>query len=221
LPEKSWEVDLKHLESLIDDNTGALLVNNPSNPCGSVYSKEHLLDIVNICDKHHIPIISDEIYGDMVFSGKVFYPIATLSKTTPVLAVGGLSKIYLVPGWRLGWVLIHNRNNLFKEVKVGLIKLSQLILGASTIVQSIVEECLLNTPQKYYNELYSTLEKQAMYLVDRLSKIPGIKVVVPQGAMYMMCEIKIDEFNGLPNDVEFSKKTFRRRNGICISWKGV
>lgn len=65
-PEKSWEIDLEHLESLIDDNTMAVIVCNPSNPCGSVYSKEHLLDILDVIGRNRVPIIADEIYEHFV-----------------------------------------------------------------------------------------------------------------------------------------------------------
>lgn len=109
---------MKHMESLIDEKTAAILVNNPSNPCGSVYSKKHLEDILEVANKYRVPIISDEIYGDMVFEGHTFYPIASLTSTVPVLTVGGLAKMYVVPGWRVGWVLVYDRNNLFKEVSV-------------------------------------------------------------------------------------------------------
>ncbi|KAJ1553415.1 hypothetical protein HK096_007933, partial [Nowakowskiella sp. JEL0078] len=99
LPERSWEIDLEHLESLIDDNTAALVVINPSNPCGSVYSKNHLLAIISsIAEKYKIPIVADEIYADMVFKGFEFHPMATLTETVPILSVGGVSKRYLVPG---------------------------------------------------------------------------------------------------------------------------
>ena len=67
-PERSWEVDLEDLERQIDDNTAAIIVNNPSNPCGSVYSRQHLLDILAVAEKHRVPIISDEIYDEMVIS---------------------------------------------------------------------------------------------------------------------------------------------------------
>jgi tyrosine aminotransferase len=68
-PQKNWEIDLDSLESCIDENTRAIILNNPSNPCGSVYSKSHLLDIISVAEKHGLPIISDEIYADMVFKG--------------------------------------------------------------------------------------------------------------------------------------------------------
>lgn len=65
-PDRSWEIDLPHLESLIDENTAAMIVNSPSNPCGSVYSKEHLKDILQVAENFKVPIIADEIYEHFV-----------------------------------------------------------------------------------------------------------------------------------------------------------
>ena len=114
-PERQWEADIDHMEQLIDKDTVAIVIVNPSNPCGSVYSKQHLLDILAVAEKHRLPIIADEIYNDLVFKGQHTYPIASLSKNVPVLSCGGLAKKYLVPGWRVGWILIHDRNGRFKK----------------------------------------------------------------------------------------------------------
>jgi tyrosine aminotransferase len=80
-------------------------------------------------------VLQDEIYGDMVFGSNVFFPIATLTKTVPVVAVGGLAKQFLIPGWRVGWVMVHDRNNVLKDVRTAYFKLSQNILGANSLVQ--------------------------------------------------------------------------------------
>jgi len=194
------------MESLIDKNTAAILINNPSNPCGSVYSKEHLLAVVDIAQNHRLPIISDEIYGDVVFKGHTFYPIAALTDVVPVLAVGGISKVYLAPGWRVGWVVVYDRNNLLREVRSGLLKLSQVILGANTLCQSIIEEALFNTPQSYYDNLINTLSSNASFLVSKMKNIKGLNPISPGGAMYMMVGIETSEFVDIQDDVEFAKK---------------
>ncbi|XP_066050649.1 tyrosine aminotransferase isoform X2 [Chamaea fasciata] len=113
LPEKAWEIDLEHLESLVDEKTACLIVNNPSNPCGSVFSKSHLQEILAVASRQCVPILADEIYGDMVFADCKCEPIATLSTNVPVLSCGGLAKRWLVPGWRMGWILIHDRRDIF------------------------------------------------------------------------------------------------------------
>lgn len=106
---------MDHLEQQIDSNTVAIVVVNPSNPCGSVYSKQHLLDILAVAERHFLPIIGDEIYGGMVFEGQQFHSIASLSKNVPVLSCGGIGKKYLVPGWRVGWILIYDKKEILKR----------------------------------------------------------------------------------------------------------
>ena len=130
LPERNWEIDLEHLESLIDENTSAIIYNNPSNPCGSVFSKQHILQIIEVAQRNYVPIIADEIYEDLVFTNNQFYPIASLTTQVPVLSCRGTTKKYekqniflyliklilnrfLIPGWRLGWILIHDRELRF------------------------------------------------------------------------------------------------------------
>lgn len=71
----------------------------------------------------------------MVFGANMFYPLAALTKTVPVIACGGLAKHYLIPGWRVGWVMVNDRNGVLKDVRTAYFKLSQLILGANSLVQ--------------------------------------------------------------------------------------
>lgn len=215
-PEENWQADLIQLESLIDDKTSAILVNNPSNPCGSVYSKKHLEDILSIAEKYHVPIIADEIYGKMVFKGETFYPIASLTKTVPILTVGGIAKVYLSPGWRVGWILIHDRNELFKQVRPGLLKLTQITLGPNTLCQSIIREALFNTPDSFYEDTNRKLQQNAKYLTTELSKIEGLKVVEPKGAMYLMFGIDLNQFTDFSNDVNFSEKLLAEENLMVL-----
>jgi len=142
LAEKGWESDLEHMESLIDANTRCILINNPSNPCGSVFTKEHLQGILKIAERHHLPIIADEIYGRMTFEGFEMHPMAELSKTVPILTTSGLAKEFIVPGWRVGWLLIHDPVGAFDDLRKGLHNLSQIIIGANSIVQAAVPAVL-------------------------------------------------------------------------------
>lgn len=91
---------MKDLEAQIDSKTACILINNPSNPCGSVYPKSHLMDLIQIAIKYDLPVIADEIYADMVFEGHEFHALASLTDKVPILSCGGLAKKYLVPGWR-------------------------------------------------------------------------------------------------------------------------
>lgn len=236
LPERSWEVDLEHLESLIDARTRAILVNNPSNPCGSVYSREHLLAILAIAEKHKLPVIADEIYGNLVFAstGAAFHPMASLTTEVPILSAGGIAKEFLVPGWRVGWVTVHdNRHGSFVEVRKGLFALSQLILGANSLVVSALPAILDPVPGSedaaslaaFHASTLAKLEDNATFTATRLAAIPGLRVVVPQGAMYVMFGIDAAAFKDLPDDVAFSQGLLAEENvfvlpGACFNMAG-
>ena len=112
---RDWEADLDHLESLIDEKSAAIIVNNPSNPCGSVYSRNHLNELIRIAEKHKLPIIADEVYGNMVFRGKDFYYMSELTQRVPILSCNSLSKRFLLPGWRFGWIALHDPKDYLKS----------------------------------------------------------------------------------------------------------
>nr|XP_029524057.1 tyrosine aminotransferase-like [Oncorhynchus nerka]XP_029524058.1 tyrosine aminotransferase-like [Oncorhynchus nerka] len=217
LPGKSWEIDLQHMESLIDDRTTCLIINNPSNPCGSVYSKEHLKNVLSVASKNCIPILADEIYGDMVFPGCKYQSMASLSSDVPILACGGLAKRWLVPGWRMGWILIHDRNQIFgKEIRQGLVKLSQRILGACTIVQGAIESILNDTPQEFYYRTISFLKSNSEICFSELSTVPGLTLVLPAGGMYLMVGIEMEHFPEFQNDVQFTERLVTEQSVFCL-----
>ncbi|MBN3285870.1 ATTY aminotransferase, partial [Polyodon spathula] len=217
LPEKSWEIDLKHLESLIDDKTGCVIVNNPSNPCGSVFSKSHLQKIITVASRNCIPILADEIYAEMVFSGCKYTSVASLSADVPILSCGGLAKRWLVPGWRMGWILIHDRKNVFgNEIKEGLVRLSQRILGPCTIVQGALETIINKTPQEFYDNTISFLKSNSDICYSALSTVAGLRPIKPSGAMYLMVGINMEHFPEFESDVDFTEKLIAEQSVFCL-----
>jgi len=220
LPEKNWQVDLKHMEALIDKDTKAILINNPSNPCGSVFDEAHLLEILDIAERHRLPIIADEIYEHFVFSGaqKKYVPIASLTKTVPVLSCGGLTKRYLVPGWRLGWITIHDRNDIFKNggVRHGLNSLSQRIIGANTIVQGALPTILKETPASFFKDTLDVIEENAKIAYERLAAIPGLNPVMPDGAMYMMVGMDSNGFPAFDNCLQVVEAMVKEQSVFCL-----
>lgn len=99
-PLNDWQIDLKHLESLINVKTRGILINSPGNPCGNVFSKEHMLEILEIAERHKLPIISDEVYEFFVFPNVQYHSISSLSKNVPVFTCSGLTKRFLIPAIR-------------------------------------------------------------------------------------------------------------------------
>lgn len=206
LPEQSWEADLEHLEQLVDERTRLLILNNPANPTGSVYSKKHLLQLLDFAERHRLIVLTDEIYGKMVFQGHTFHPLASLSSEVPILTVSGLAKQYLCPGWRVGWILIHNKKDRLKDIGPAIKRMSQLILGPCTLIQSAIPAMLQETPQAWYDELNARIEQQANFINGKLKQIPGLRPVDAQGAMYTMVEVLPEEFENIKDGTDFAQQ---------------
>lgn len=150
--------------------------------------------------KYSIPIIADEIYEDMVFGDNEYIPLARLCQESvdiavPVLTCSGISKRFLVPGWRFGWVAIgeYGGNDL-SSIRKGLFDLSTLIIGSCTLIQAALPEIFAKTPESFYERVNGVLEVNSRYLSEELGKIDGIKVIEPQGSMYMLIGIEADKF---------------------------
>eukprot|EP01095_Lingulamoeba_sp_RSL-Kostka_P001239 TRINITY_DN11769_c0_g1_i1.p1 TRINITY_DN11769_c0_g1~~TRINITY_DN11769_c0_g1_i1.p1 ORF type:complete len:423 (+),score=126.35 TRINITY_DN11769_c0_g1_i1:90-1358(+) len=229
LPEQDWEIDFEHLQSVIDhcrsnhENIAGIIFLNPSNPCGSVYTKEHMLNFLEVVERNSLLVIADEIYANMVFADNVEYiPLASLTDTIPMLSVGGLAKRYMVPGWRVGWVLIYDVDDLLSEVKKSLIKLSQVILGANSLVQAAIPT-MINSPPEYYQNCLDILKHNANFIVEKAKNIYGLFPVVPKGAMYMMVRIDTDLLD-IKDDMDFTVKLIEEESvyvlpGSCFRVK--
>merc|ERR1711970_1709945 len=217
LPNQDWEVDLLHMESLIDENTAAIIVNSPSNPCGSVFSVAHMKQILSIAEQYKVPIIADEICDNFVFPGQTYVPIASLTTTVPVLSCGGLTKRFLVPGWRMGWIVIYDRNHVFdQEVRKGPLCMSQRIIGSNTLVQGALPTILKSTPQSFFDNTISCVKKNAELAFKRLRSVPGLMPVMPQGAMYMMVRVDMTRFPGITSDLQFVERLVSEESVFCL-----
>ena len=219
LPNRGWEADVEQLrrELRAEPVKGALLVNNPSNPCGSVYTKAHLEELLALAEEFKLPVIADEIYADMVFDGFDFYAMADLTATVPVLSAGGMSKRYLVPGWRLGWVIAYDKQGILKDGGVlhGLKQLTQIIVGPNSLMQSIVPTVLQRTDPMFYDKTMATLQSHANFTIERLSMVDGLTPVPPQGAMYVMVGIDVDGL-GVASDVDFAQRLLEEESVFVL-----
>lgn len=220
-PDNNWQVDLVALRSYLESSRqtsriAAWLINNPSNPCGSVYSKKHLEDCLALAEEFKIPVIADEIYEDMVFSGHQYVPMRTLKSSVPILTCSGMAKRFLVPGWRVGWIIISDRNEAFKEVRPGLVRLSAVLLGANSLVQAALPAIFENTPAAFYQEANRKLEENANIAAKALEGIPGVTYVKPQGAMYMMVGFDMSKFIGFSDDAQLGEMLISEESVLCL-----
>jgi len=214
--DKNWEADLDHMESLIDDRTAAIVVNNPNNPTGAVYSREHLEDILKLAQKHRVPIIADEIYGDMVFGGAQFHPMHTLKPKVPMLTCDGISKRYLVPGWRLGWLIVHDVDDAFCKVRTAVRQLAQKIVGPCALMQGALPAILKNTPPEFFQRTRDILSENVDIVCRELASVPGITPIKAQGAMYMMIGVDVCSFPEFDGEEALIKALIAEESLYCL-----
>lgn len=216
LPERNWEIDLDHVRELLDETVVAWLINNPSNPCGSVYSADHLRNCKLLAQERNLTIIADEIYEDLVFSPNIFHPIASIEPHIPLLTCGGLAKRFLVPGWRIGWILIHDPPRITtSQIRPGLCDLAGLILGANSLIQGALPGIFTSVPQSFHQSINDYIAKNARIIYDCLQGTPGLKLTKPQGAFYIMVGIDMDQFD-LADDVLACEKLIAEESVLCL-----
>lgn len=236
-PAAGWNCDLVSMENAIlaSSRVKGILITNPSNPCGSNFSKEHLLDIVLLAKKYQLPILADEIYGGCVYDGE-FTPIYSISSLhhVPVLSFGGIAKEFVVPGWRVGWVTIHDSKKYprLDEVRAGLRSLSQLIVGANSLMQGALPRIL--TPvigSKDHRSIYAfktrymdILRCNTKVCVDSASN--ELSVIPAKGAMYIMVGINFSLLDdSIQSDEVFAQRILIEENlfllpGTCFGISG-
>lgn len=180
-----WNPSLEDIESKITDKTKAIVVINPNNPTGAVFSKETLEGIVDIARRHNLLIFADEIYDLILYTDAPHYNLATLAPDLLVFTFNGLSKSYRSCGYRAGWVVItgpkdHARDFLAGFHLLASMRLCSNVPGQYAIVAALEGEQDVQIQTSPGGRLY----EQWKTTVDTLDTIPGVSVVVPKGSMY-------------------------------------
>jgi alanine-synthesizing transaminase len=187
-PSNGWLPDLDHLSSLISPRTRALVVIDPNNPTGATYPVEVRRELLRLADRANIPVLADEVYGDLAYDGPV-PPLASLDPEAPVIAFSSLSKAYLAPGWRAGWMAIGAPGRL-DDVLAGILKLADGRLCSTVPMQRAVEAAL--TKDRSHQERFrAALRERADLSVRRLNAIDGVTCVAPRAAFYVMPRVAL------------------------------
>lgn len=139
--------------------------------------------------------------------------MASLSPKVPVISCDGIAKRYLVPGWRLGWVIVHDHYGVLSEVKKGIIALSQKIVGPCALIQGALPRILNETPQSYFDNIKKVISTNAAIVYETLSRVPGLKPLRPQGAMYMMVRFEFDIYGP---ETEFVQGLITEESIYCL-----
>jgi aspartate/methionine/tyrosine aminotransferase len=207
-----WEPDIDDLRSKISEKTQAILICSPNNPTGAMYSEKMVKEIINIAGEYNLPVLSDEIYDQIIYE-KPFTCPAALSKDVPIIGLNGFSKSHLATGWRLGYMYYHDPENKLVELRNGIAKMARARLSANSIAQFAAIEILKN-PGTHTKEMVQKLKDRRDYSYTRLRKIEGITCVKPTGAFYLFPKLDFSEFKKWKNDKEFTLDLLKA-TGIC------
>jgi len=212
--EDNWEPSVEHMESQIDEKTRAIVIINPNNPTGAVYSKEKLEAIVALARRYNLVILSDEIYDKLILNGQEHISVAALDPEVPVVTFNGLSKCYLAPGFRIGWAIVSGVPELVKDYTEAMKKLARARLCACHPKQFSIPKAL-NGNQDHIKETIKRLRARRDLTVERLNAIPGISCQVPNGAFYAFPRIERNV-----KDVDFVKELIRETGVVVVHGSG-
>ena len=207
--DNEWQPDVEDMRRKINDKTKAIVLINPNNPTGALYTKETLKKVIDLAGEHNLPILSDETYDKIIFDDDFeFNAVGSLSKDVPVVTFNTLSKNYLCPGWRVGWSFFSGEN--ISEYAESVKQLARARLSISHPMQYAVKPAL-EGPQDHIKEMVDKLRKRRDITYKRMNEIPGISCVKPKGAFYA--------FPKLDLPIESDKKfvlDFLREEGVLF-----
>ncbi|SDL46952.1 pyridoxal phosphate-dependent aminotransferase [Siphonobacter aquaeclarae] len=201
--ESDWNPDIQDIERKITRRTKAIVLINPNNPTGAVYSKDVLARIARIAEENQLILFADEIYDKILYDGAVHHPMGTLATDTLCLTFGGLSKNYRAAGFRGGWLILSGAKQRAKSYIEGLNLLASLRLCGNVPAQFAIQTAL-GGYQSIHDLVAPTgrLYKQMQLTYDRITAIPGITCVKPKGALYLFPKLDLKRFD-LAGDEQF------------------
>lgn len=182
---QGFKITPEQLKSVITDKTKCVIINNPCNPTGMLYTREELAAIAQVCVENDIYVIADEIYYKLVYDGREFVSFASLGEDVKehTIIINGVSKSYAMTGWRIGFTASNKQ-----IAKVMSNFLSHSTGAPSTISQWAAVEAL-NGPQEGIEDMRRAFEARRNYMYERMNTIPGVSCIKPEGAFYVMMNI--------------------------------
>lgn len=211
--ESGWEPDVEHMASRIFAGTRAIVIINPNNPTGAVYSRKTLEAIIELARRHNLVIFSDEIYDKLVLDGE-HVSIASLATDVPMVTFGGLSKACLAPGWRVGWAIISGEAAALKPYLEGIHKLLRGRLSANHPEQYAVRPAL-EGPEEHLAEMIRKLRQRRELTMRWCEATPRVSSVKPRGAFYIFPRLDIPE-----SDEDFVKQLLAEKQVLAVHGSG-
>jgi aspartate/methionine/tyrosine aminotransferase len=213
-PRNGWLPDLDHLRSLVTPTTRALVIIDPNNPTGASYPTSTRRALLDLADRHGFAIVADEVYGDLGYEGRV-PPLGSLDPDAAIITFSSLSKAYLAPGWRAGWLGI-GRSPRLNDVVKGVAKLADGRLCSTLPMQHAITAALTGD-RSHQTTFRATLKERAALTTEMLNAIPGITVVAPTAAFYAMPRVTLPSGR---TDEDFVLALLRETGVLCVHGSG-
>jgi alanine-synthesizing transaminase len=192
---EGWAPDLEHIAAQITGNTRALVIINPNNPTGAVYSRETLLGLLDLARRHDLLVLTDEIYDQILYDGAVHCAAAALAPDLVVLSLGGLSKTYRLAGFRSGWLVISGPRHEAADYLDGLELLANMRMCANVPAQYAIQTALGGKQSiSALLEPGGRLRDQRDHAWQKITEIPGVSCVKPAGALYLFPRLDPDVY---------------------------
>ena len=214
--QNEWNPDIADLESKITSRTKGIVLINPNNPTGALYSREVLEAVVRIADKYGLILFSDEIYDRLVMDGLTHISIASLAPHVPCVTFNGLSKSHRVAGFRCGWMVISGDKSRIKGYIEGLNLLSSMRLCSNVPAQHIIQTALGGYQSA--DELLcpgGRIYEQRAFIYNALNAIDGVSAVKPKAAFYIFPRLDKSKFN-LKDDERFVLDFLRKKKILLV-----
>ena len=210
----NWQPDLDHIRSLITDKTRALVVIDPNNPTGANYPESMRKALIELAESHGLVLLADEVYGDLSYDGPV-PPMAALDNDAPIISYSSLSKAYLAPGWRAGWMAV-GRSPRLDGALAAIKKLADGRLCSPGPMQYAVTAAL--TGDRSHQVVFrKQLRERAELTTRRINAIPGLSCVAPRSAFYAMPKIDLPPGK---TDVDYVLGLLRSTGVLCVYGSG-
>ena len=207
--------DLDDIKSKITSKARALCIINPNNPTGEVFNSKNLKQLIDVAAEHDMYIICDEIYDKLVFDQN-FTGIGKVAKDAAVILLNGFSKVYLMTGWRCGYICMNSDCQKLENIRSNIPKLARVRIAANLPVQKAAVAALQG-PQSYIAKTVSKLKKRRDLVVKRLNEIDGISCKLPNGAFYTFPKILL---NGWKDDKDFVLDLLNKTGILTVHGSG-
>jgi alanine-synthesizing transaminase len=209
-----WEPDADEMAALVNAKTRAIVLVNPNNPTGTTYSRRTVEAVMDVARRHHLLVLSDEIYDQLLLDDQQHYSTAALAPDVPTVTFNGLSKAYLVPGWRVGWAVISGPAGTTEGFSASLLKLARARLSANHPMQYAVRPALEGS-HAHLRDVIQKLRARRDLTLRWCEATPGISCAPPKGAFYAFPRFEI-----AGSDEEFAKQLIIEKQVAIVHGSG-